>query len=292
MKNIKSYFRFNRDHRSGIFLLFLLIIFFQMLWYFYTNANASSKKVTTDEKKWLALQSQIDSMKLINTQKKYEIKPFNPNFISDYKGYILGMSVKEINRLHQFRAKEKFVNSTKEFQVVTQISDSLLSKISPYFKFPDWVKNKKLYSPYAKFDVAKKEKIIIKDINEATQEDLVKIYGIGEALSVRILKEKEKFGGFVSMDQMNDIWGLSPEVIENLNKYFAIKSVPPIKKISINTASIKELAQFPYFRYTIAKSIVTYRSMNGDIKTFEDLTKIKGFPVEKVNIIGLYLDFN
>ena len=165
MKNIKSYFRFNRDHRSGIFLLFLLIIFFQMFWYFYANANVSSKKVTTDEKKWLALQSQIDSMKLINTQKKYEIKPFNPNFISDYKGYILGMSVKEINRLHQFRAKEKFVNSTKEFQVVTQISDSLLSKISPYFKFPDWVKNKKQYSSYAKFDVAKKEKIIIKDIN-------------------------------------------------------------------------------------------------------------------------------
>jgi DNA uptake protein ComE-like DNA-binding protein len=37
---------------------------------------------------------------------------------------------------------------------------------------------------------------------------------------------------------------------------------------------------------------IIYRSMNGDIKNIEDLTKIKGFPVEKANIIALYLDFN
>lgn len=280
------------DHRSGIFLLLLLIVIFQTAWYFYSNENQIPEKSTTEEKQWLALQSQIDSLKLIKVQKKYEIKPFNPNFISDYKGYILGMTVKEIDRLHQYRAQEKFVNSANEFQEITQVSDSVLNKISPYFKFPDWVKNKKQYTPYVKYELAKKENIIVKDINEATQEDLMKIYGIGEALSQRILKEKEKFGGFVSMDQMKHIWGLSPEVIENLNKYFAIKTLPSIKKIPVNTASIKELSQFPYFKYAIAKSIVTYRSMNGDIKTVEDLTKIKDFPVEKINIIGLYLDFN
>ena len=280
------------DHRSGIFLLLLLIVIFQTAWYFYSNENQIPEKATAEEKQWLALQSQIDSLKLIKVQKKYEIKPFNPNFISDYKGYILGMTVKEIDRLHQYRAQEKFVNSANEFQEITQVSDSVLNKISPYFKFPDWVKNKKQYTPYVKYELAKKENIIVKDINEATQEDLMKIYGIGEALSQRILKEKEKFGGFVSMDQMKHIWGLSPEVIENLNKYFAIKTLPSIKKIPVNTASIKELSQFPYFKYAIAKSIVTYRSMNGDIKTVEDLTKIKDFPVEKINIIGLYLDFN
>jgi DNA uptake protein ComE-like DNA-binding protein len=52
------------------------------------------------------------------------------------------------------------------------------------------------------------------------------------------------------------------------------------------------MAQFPYFRYALAKQIVTYRSMNGDIRNIEDLTKIKDFPVEKSNIIALYLTFN
>ena len=68
-----------------------------------------------------------------------KIYPFNPNYITDYKGYTLGMSAEEINRLHAYRAKNKWVNSSKEFQRITKVSDSLLKQIAPYFKFPDWV---------------------------------------------------------------------------------------------------------------------------------------------------------
>ena len=54
---------------------------------------------------------------------------------------------------------------------------------------------------------------------------------------------------------------------------------------------IKELIKFPYFKYALAKEIVTYRSMNSGIKNIDDLTKIKGFPVDKIKIIALYLEF-
>ena len=285
----KSYFQFTKQQRRGILSLVLLMVIIQ-IGYFYWSTRRKTIESLPDTN-WLAMQSVIDSLKNRPTDPKTVIYPFNPNFITDYKGYKLGMKLEEINRLFAFRKQNKYVNSAQEFQTVTGVSDSLLNAISPYFKFPDWVKNKKQFTPFVKYESAKKEKIIVKDINEATQEDLIKVYGIGEALSLRILKEKEKFGAFVSMEQMKDVWGLSPEVIDNLNKYFVVKTLPPIKKISINTASIKELSQFPYFKYAIAKSIVTYRSMNGDIKSVEDLTKIKDFPVEKINIIGLYLDF-
>jgi DNA uptake protein ComE-like DNA-binding protein len=166
-----------------------------------------------------------------------------------------------------------------------------LKAISPYFKFPDWVKNKKNFSSsFGKKDFSKTEKKISLDINNASQEDLMKIYGIGEGLSKRILEQKEKFGAFVSMEQMSDVWGLSPEVIIKLNESFFVKKTTNQKKIKINSATIKELSQFPYFRYALAKEIVTYRSMNNDIK-IEDLAKIKGFPVEKIKIIALYLEF-
>ena len=128
------------------------------------------------------------------------------------------------------------------------------------------------------------------DINIATKEDLMKVYGIGDKISDRNLEQKKKFGAFVSMEQMNDIWGLSPEVIEKLNQYFAVQSTLSIKKININQASVKDLAQFPFFKYPLAKEIVIYRSMNGDIQ-IEDLSKIKGFPVDKIKIIALYLEF-
>ena len=133
--------------------------------------------------------------------------------------------------------------------------------------------------------------MVIIDINQATQEDLIKIYGIGEAISLRILKFKDNLGGFVSMEQMNDVWGLSPEVIENLNSHFKVSTVPNVKKIDINNASIKELSLFPYFKYPISKNIVTFRSMNGDFRNSEDLTKIKGLSIEKAKIIALYLNF-
>jgi DNA uptake protein ComE-like DNA-binding protein len=291
-KIIKSYFKFSPGQRTGVFLLFGIIIVLQLV-YFFVDVGALSND-SPEKEKWLSVQSQIDSMKQQKRNYIPKIYPFNPNFISDYKGYKLGMSVLEIDRLLAFRKGNNYVNSPKEFQDVTKVSDSLLNAISPYFKFPDWVNNKKEFKDYKKYPnsaFVKKEKTVIIDINKATQEDLIKIYGIGEAISLRILKLKESLGGFVSMEQMNDVWGLSPEVIENLNSHFKVSELPKLKKIDINNASIKELSQFPYFNYQLAKQIATFRSMNGDFKNVNDLTKIKGLSIDKANIIALYLDF-
>jgi competence ComEA-like helix-hairpin-helix protein len=252
--------------------------------------NPSSDKENNSEKqKWISLQFIVDSLKVEKQNYISKIYPFNPNFITDYKGSKLGMSIAEIDRLLNYRKTNQYVNSAQEFQKVTQVSDSLLNVISPYFKFPDWVNKSKNnnFKPFEKKIV----KILVLDINMATKEDLIKVYGIGPALSDRILKQKEILGGFVSMKQMVDVWGLSPEVIESLNQYFKVTATPKIKKIDINNASIKELMLFPYFKYSLAKAIVTYRSMNGDFKNSEDLTKINGFPSEKLDIISLYLEF-
>jgi len=291
-KTISSYFKFSRNQRTAVFFLFGIIVILQLT-YFFADFSSFSK-VSPEKEKWLSLQSQIDSMKQDKLNYIPKIYPFNPNFITDHKGYKLGMSVPEIDRLLAFRKENKYVNSPKEFQAVTKVSDSLLNAISPYFKFPDWVNKKKEFKNYKNYPntaFAKKEKIVIIDINKATQEELIKIYGIGEAISLRILKFKESLGGFVSMEQMKDVWGLSPEVIENLNLHFKVLALPNVKKIDINNASIKELSQFPYFNYQLAKQIVTFRSMNGDIKNIDDLTKIKGLSIDKANIIVLYLDF-
>ena len=270
-------------------MFFGIIILVQGIYFFYDFT--AKETIDKEQSKWLALQSTIDSLKLNNKNYKPTIYPFNPNFITDFKGYKLGMSVEEIDRLLAYRAQNKFVNSAAEFQAVTKVSDSLLKAISPYFKFPDWVKNNKNNSQeFAKNDFSKPGKIIVLDINQATKEDLMKVYGIGDKISDRILEQKDKYGAFVSMEQMDDIWGLSPEVLEKLKSSFAVKSVTNCKKININNASVKELTQFPFFRYQLAKDIVVFRTMKGDMK-IEDLSKIKGFPLEKIKIIALYLEF-
>lgn len=289
MPTNKSFFKFDSRQRTGIFVLLFIILSIQMVSY---CVDVTVKEDNSPEKQqWLSLQVEIDSLKIAKTTNKPVMYPFNPNFITDYKGYKLGMSTDEIDRLLEFRKSNKYVNSAQEFQTVTKISDSLLQAISPYFKFPDWVKNKKNDIVYEGQQSLKKAKIVLIDINKATQEDLMKIYGIGSGLSERILKQKEQFGAFVSMEQMSDVWGLSVEVIEKLKAQFYVGSAPEVKKIKINDVSMKELSHFPYFRYPINKEIVTYRSMNNGVLSIEDLTKVKGFPVEKIKIIALYLEF-
>ncbi|WP_374175173.1 ComEA family DNA-binding protein [Flavobacterium tructae] len=293
IKRFEVLLKFTREQHKGVFLLFIIIVVLQAV-YFLIDFDIS-EKIVPEEKQWMTLQSEIDSLKLLKSGERRKVYAFNPNFITDYKAYKLGLSVQEIDRLLAFRKENKYVNSAKEFQEVTKVSDSLLRVISPLFKFPDWVKNKSSHkmerNEFVEEPVYKKEKIIVLDINSATQEDLVKIYGIGEALSLRILKQREVLGGFVSMEQMNEVWGLSPEVVKELTLHFKAAIPSSLKKIAINEASLKELAKFPYFRYVLAKEIVTYRSMNGNINNIEDLSKIKGFPIEKAKIISLYLEF-
>jgi DNA uptake protein ComE-like DNA-binding protein len=292
MNKLKSYFLFSREHRGGIFLLFVIVVFVQLGYYFLGDYFVSTKNINED-KAWLLVQSEIDSLKNIQFTKKDTIYPFNPNYITDYKGYKLGMSIQEINRLHAYRKKGKFVNSATEFQQVTKVSNSFLSKISPYFKFPDWVINKRVTASekFHKFLPKEKVKIIPKDINAATRDELIAVYGIGEKLADKILLEKEKFGGFVSMDQFQFVWGISPEAITDLEKRFFVIIPEGVNKIAINDSSIKELAKFPYFNYALAKEIVIYRTMHNGIKEIADLTKIKGMPNEKIKIIALYLEF-
>lgn len=296
MKKLKSYFLYSKEHRSGIFALIILIVLLQIGFYFFNTSNFDTTKVefSKDEIAWLNTQTEIDSLKQVATQQKIKIYPFNPNFITDYKGYTLGLSVQEIDRLHEFRESGKFVNSAKEFQNVTKVSDSLLKKISPYFKFPDWVnkQNKSSDQSIHKFYDKKKESVTAIDINLATKEQLMAIYGIGDKISDIILAEKEKFGAFASIEQLQYVWGVKPEVYLEIQKRFFVAENKVINKIKINEVSTKELAQFPYFNYKLAKEIITYRSMNGRIKTVEDLTKINNFPVEKIQIIALYLEIN
>lgn len=286
-KNNQSIFSYTSRQRKGIFALVFVIVLLQFMHWFVEFTPVNQNNLTKN--KWLSLQ---DTLVVLNREKESSSKffPFNPNFISDFKGYKLGLSVQQIDKLHAFRAENKFVNSAAEFQRVTGISDSLLNVLSPLFKFPEWVNNKKNKKSFEKFAKAKSV-LVKKDINLATAEDLIKIYGIGDVIAKRILAHRNNLGGFVSLEQLQDVWGLKPEVIKELENNFILTKMPSLTLIDINNASQKELMQFFYFKYSLAKQILIYRSMNGDIKNIDDLIDIKGFPVEKAKIIALYLKF-
>ncbi len=284
---------YTKQQRSGIFVLLLLIISLQCV-YFFVDFTSEDYKI--DQQLLAKFETEVDSLRQLKLQEKqYKIYPFNPNYITDYKGYTLGMSNEEIDRLHAFRKTNKWVNSAKEFQKVTKVSDTLLAQLSPYFKFPDWVTNPKLKRNYnSNYKLTSKPKTFAQkiDLNTATASQLKRVNGIGEALSDRIVKYRNRSGGFIANEQLHEVYGLSPEVIERVLNEFTVKTAQPITKINVNTASIDELVTVKYIDYEIAHNIIEERTLREGFKTFEELTKVKDFPVKKSVIIKLYLSFD
>ena len=131
------------------------------------------------------------------------------------------------------------------------------------------------------------EKIEVKDLNTATKEELRSIRGIGPAFSERIVKYRNLLGGFASIRQLSEVYGLQDEVIEELVKYYEISSPPT--PLNINTDSVKVLATHPYISYDLAWTIYNYRKQNGDIRSAEDFKKIKSVDAETLEKLIPYL---
>lgn len=237
-----------------------------------------------------ALQNELDSIQLQKLEyKKPKIYPFNPNFITDYKGYSLGMSTSEIDRLVAFRKEDKWINSISDFKKVTQVSDSLLAEISPYFKFPDWVTNPK--AKKSTFNNSFSEKPLSQkiDLNLATSEELQQVSGIGEALSKRIIAYREKLNGFTNDVQLYDVYGLNDEVITRTLNLFTVKTSKSVAKLNVNSASASDFATIPGVSFELAKKIWEFRVLRGKVASLQELSKIEGITERKLQVIQLYL---
>src|SRR5690606_12561084 len=290
--NIKSHFTFNKQQRSGILLLLLLIITLLCIYWFVDFSEEDTFDVSSAE--IVSIQSELDSLRLIEIEnRKPKIYPFNPNFITDYKGYTLGMTNEEIDRLLQYRKEDKWINSTEDFKKVTGVSDSLLNEISPYFKFPDWVTNPKPRNNFNNYksEMGFSEKTFAQkiDLNKATEEEMQKVSGIGETLSKRIISYREKLGGFSSDIELNSVYGLNPDVVRRTLSMFTVKTPKIISKINVNTASASDISTIPGISFEMAKKIWEYRILREKITSIQELDKIEGITERKLQLIQLYL---
>ncbi|QOD60600.1 helix-hairpin-helix domain-containing protein [Polaribacter haliotis] len=294
MNIFKSHFWYNKSQRNGVFLLVLLIIAFQCIIVFVDFS--SDKIIDTNSPEVLAFQHKIDSLQKVEIEnRKPKIYPFNPNYITDFRGEQLGMSLDEIDRLLAYRKTNKFVNSKKEFQQITKVSDTLLHKISPYFKFPDWVvkRNQQTNKSYYKNSNTSikriRKPISTTDINKATAEDFQSISGIGPAFSERIIKYRSKLQGFSFQDQIYEVWNLEKDVANRVLETFKIIDKPTIKTQNVNTITFKQLLKNPYINYELCKKIFNYRDEVAELQNISELKNIEGFPLDKYERIVLYL---
>lgn len=287
MAGWKEFFAFNKQEQRGVFFLLLAIFMLQGL-YFLLHGDYLGSGEASFKPDWEQL-GYLDSIDRAASQSKdRELRLFNPNYITEFRGYSMGMTAEELDRLYAYRNGNNFVNSAVEFKEVTGISDSLLTILAPRFRFP----RGNLYnSPEEKSVAAGGVKMVIPkwDLNKATAGDLRQINGIGAVLSERIIRFREALGGFLQDSQLYDVYGLDAEVVARTLGRFRVVEPPDITPIDINTASVEEIAGLVYISFPMAEAIVEYREKVGGIGSFDEISRLEGFPSDKIERIKLYL---
>lgn len=287
---MKSHFRFSKKQRNGIFLFVVVVLVLQILIYYFSSKERQIHIENWQLEQWRQEVDSLVNLSLPRTAPK--LLPFNPNFISDFKGYTLGMTIDEIDALHKFRSQGKWINSNRDFQKVTGVSNKWLDSISPFFKFPDWIVESSKQTHRRSQNSEPKSYQQKTDLNSATAKQLEVIYGVGPVLSKRIIEYRNQLeGGFAADIELTEVYGIKDSTFQGILEEFTVKTPRKIIKIDINKANRDQLVTVPYIDYELAYQIIEYRTLHEGIRKIEELTKIDDFPEKKIKLIGLYLQF-
>lgn len=226
------------------------------------------------------LQQWIDSCKLdlISKPKNWV---YNPNYLTEFSAYRLGLREEEFKRLKNFTDAGGILYNFEDLKSILGITDSTALRLADKFRFPTPKRSRSLIK-----GPTKAQQI---GLNQATAIQLQTIRGVGPVLSARIVKFRDALGGFQNGKQLLDVYGLDPEIAREVASVFPILKVPEIKLLYINTASEAELLDFVYFNATVVEDIVAFRFSNGGIHSLEELGELLGWNKDKIDRIAVYL---
>lgn len=280
MKPPSPFYKLNKSQRRGVLWTFLFLVIHLLISLLYKPSRKNTEPLVVNKETQHLIDS-LKSLKIASNKVRDSIYPFNPNYISDFKAYQLGVSMEAVERIRAYRANGNYLLSEKDLKKVAGLSDAEVNRMRPYLKFPEIKSAKKTIKARTK-----------KEINGATAEALQEVYGIGPVLGQRIISLRKQLGGFLIKDQLGDVWGLKPEVQEQLWMHFNLDSVPLVAKQNINDLTIAQLSRSPYVSASLASSIVALRTQQDSLTSWQDLADIAQIDSIKKARLSLYLSFN
>ena len=130
-------------------------------------------------------------------------------------------------------------------------------------------------------------------LNETDTLEWKKVPGIGSAFSRRIVKYRNLLGGYISVDQLKEVYGFTDELFDDIAPFIREESFDwdNCAKININQLEFKEILAHPYISYEQTKAIVNLRSRTGSIMSINQLNMLEEFTLEDIERIKPYIDF-
>lgn len=129
------------------------------------------------------------------------------------------------------------------------------------------------------------------ELNKCDTSELVCLPGIGPVLSARIIKYRMLLGGYASVEQLKEVYGLPPETFEKISSLVSADTLL-IELININSADYRRLSRMPYFDREEINSILKYRQLQGKIRSLDEMIVNKLVDDETAKKVKHYLRYD
>ncbi|HUR66644.1 MAG TPA: helix-hairpin-helix domain-containing protein [Chitinophagaceae bacterium] len=311
---VDDYFQFTRRERIAIIVLIFIMILVFLAPSFLSPGVATSP--TPIDSSWMVALNQLeqkdatkddeqyndnnkgyhnyDRVRRSAEKRKAELFLFDPNTLSSEGWEKLGLRERTIHTIQNYITKGGRFRKAEDVKRIYGLFPDEYERIAPYIRIkaedvPTEQTTKTTYSNTnnkpAKTSTSRYSLI---DINTADTTAFISLPGIGSKLSVRIVNFRDKLGGFYSVDQVGETFGLPDSTFQKIKPYLKLDNTS-IRKININTATIDDLKVHPYIKYALANPIIAYRNEHGAFTNIEEIKKIMTITDEIYSKISPYL---
>ena len=279
-ENRDALFLLSKKEKRGIFfLLILLMLLYQIpdIIYKYFPPSASLRIQLLNDTSFTehfdtnnpsnSFQRITDSFTSENSDNS-GLFTFNPNTIDEESWLRLGVNAKTVKTIKNYLSKGGSFKRAEDIKKIWGMPEGLANQLIPFVSIndsksqddnkrqpPHWVQKKQI------------------ELNASDVEQLESLPGIGPTFSKRIISYRNLLGGFYTLQQLKEVWGISDSLFNGVLK-FLIVDPGKSKKINLNTATITEFQKHPYFKYRIARALIDFRNQHGLYKRLEDIQKI------------------
>ncbi len=298
-KFIKDYLSFGRKDRAGMIALLVLILAIYFLPLVFTP-KAEPFPIRKGSLMARAMDS-LDARETIKDSSSWtepapaRAKPlpttlfiFDPNLISGEEWMRLGLPPRTVKTILKYRSKGGRFYKPEDLERIWGLPPGFYERVKTYILITPIPGKTTVAVPI----LAEKKKKILQpvSVNEADTTAFIDLPGIGSKLAARIISFREKLGGFYSVDQVGETYGLPDSSFQKIRPYLA--NAGTVRQLDLNAATAEELKDHPYFRWTLARAIVAYRNQHGPFKDLSELKNISVIDEASYQRIVHYLQIN
>jgi competence ComEA-like helix-hairpin-helix protein len=312
-ETVGDYFSFTRKERIAILvILFLLLAIFFLPKFI---PGRQSAKTSGNDTSWITALIKLEQKQGQNENKdpsndyspsyyQYDLTEnnyftnksavlfyFDPNTLSPEGWEKLGIRQKTIRTIQNYLSKGGRFRKPEDVKKIYGLLPDEYERIAPYLRITDDNdRESTTKTPPGENRPApvSKPRYAIIDINTADTTAFISLPGIGSKLATRIVNFRDKLGGFYSINQVGETFGLPDSTFQSIKHFLKLENVS-VREMNINTATVDELKAHPYIRYSLANPIVAYRTEHGTFGKVEDIKKVMAVTEEIYKKIEPYL---